>query len=158
LADVSRDILKIAVVERHKRTGNIGKGLVRGLGLKRGAIASSVAHDSHNIIVAGVSDLDMLTAVHALIRMGGGLVIACDNKIISSVELPIAGLMSYEPVETMRDKLDVLIGICHDMGSTLKDPFMALSFLALPVIPELKLTDKGLVDVGQFGFVSLFVS
>jgi adenine deaminase len=157
-SDVRRDILKIAVVERHKKTGNIGKGFVRGLGLKRGAIASSVAHDSHNIIVAGVNDFDMVTAVHALIRMGGGLVVACDNKIISSLELPIAGLMSFDPAETVRNKLDDLIRICHDLGTTLKDPFMTLSFLALPVIPELKLTDKGLVDVGQFAFVSLFVS
>jgi len=157
LSDVNRDILKIVVVERHKKTGNVGKGFVRGLGLKRGAIASSVAHDSHNIIAAGVDDMDMLTAVHALIRMGGGLVVACDNKIIAGLGLPIAGLMSCDPVEIVRDKLDALIGICHDLGSTLKDPFMALSFLALPVIPDLKLTDKGLVDVGQFGFVSLFV-
>ncbi len=158
LSDVSRDILKIAVVERHKKTGNIGKGFVRGLGLKRGAIASSVAHDSHNVIVAGVDDSDMLTAVHALVRMGGGLVVACDNKIISSVGLPIAGLMSVDTVESVRDKLDDLIAFCHDLGTTLKDPFMTLSFLALPVIPDLKLTDRGLVDVGQFGFVSLFVS
>ncbi len=157
-ADVGRDILKIAVIERHRRTGNIGKGFVRGLGLKRGAIASSVAHDSHNIITAGTNDIDMLTAVNALIRMGGGLVIACDNTVISSLDLPIAGLMSYDPVESIRDQLDVLTGICHDLGSPLADPFMALSFLALPVIPDLKLTDKGLVDVGQFNFVSLFIS
>lgn len=157
-SDISRDILKIAVVERHKKTGNIGKGFVRGLGLKKGAIASSVAHDSHNIIVAGVNDLDMLTAVHAIVRMGGGLAVACDGKIISALELPIAGLMSSDSIENIRDKLDHLVRICHDLGATLKDPFMTLSFLALPVIPDLKLTDKGLVDVGQFGFVSLFVS
>ena len=157
VADANRDILKIAVVERHKKTGNIGKGFVRGLGLKRGAIASSVAHDSHNIIVAGVNDQDMLTAVHRLIRMGGGLVVACDEKIISALKLPIAGLMSYEPIEMVKNNLNDLMDACRNLGTTIKDPFMTLSFLALPVIPDLKLTDKGLVDVNQFGFVSLFV-
>jgi adenine deaminase len=158
MPDVSRDILKIAVVERHKNTGNVGKGFVKGFGLKQGAIASSIAHDSHNIIVAGVHDCDMITAVHALIRMGGGLVVACNKKIIACLNLPIAGLMSCAPLETVRDKLDNLISICHDLGTTLQDPFITLSFLALPVIPDLKLTDRGLVDVGQFSFVSLFVS
>ena len=157
-ADIGRDILKIAVVERHKKTGNVGKGFVRGLGLKRGAIASSVAHDSHNIIVAGTNDQDMLAAVHALIRMKGGLAVACDNKIISELALPIAGLMSYEPLEIVLAKLNDLVAACRDLGTTLKDPFMTLSFLALPVIPDLKLTDKGLVDVGRFDFISLFVS
>lgn len=157
MPDVHRDILKIAVVERHNNSGRVGKGLVRGFGFKRGAIASSVAHDSHNIIVAGTNDSDMTLAVKTLVRIGGGLVVSCENKIISCLALPIAGLMSFEPVGKVRKILDEMNQICHEMGTTLNNPFMTLSFLALPVIPELKLTDKGLVDVNGFDIVSLFV-
>ncbi len=155
-SDIERDILKIAVVERHKRTGNIGKGFLKGLGLKRGAIASSVAHDSHNIVAAGVSGNDMAAAVREVIRMGGGLALACDGKPVESLELPIAGLMSREPVKIVRDKIDRLLKSSRELGAVLKDPFMTLSFLALPVIPELKLTDMGLVDVVKFEIVPLF--
>jgi adenine deaminase len=156
-ADTSRDLLKIAVVERHTRSGNMGKGFVRGLGLKRGAIASSVAHDSHNVIVVGTTDKDMKAALAAVVNMGGGMAAVCDNKVCAGLALPIAGLMSREPVQTVRDKTDRLIQAARELGSTLDDPFMTLSFLALPVIPELKITDKGLVDVGRFEIVSLFV-
>ena len=157
VSDPSRDLLKLMVVERHKGTGNIGKGYVSGFGLKRGALASSVAHDSHNIIVVGTTDKDMQTALEAVVKMGGGLAAVMDARLVASLALPIAGLMSLEPVRTVRDQLDHLIKIARDMGTALKDPFMTLSFLALPVIPELKLTDMGLIDVNKFEPVSLFV-
>ncbi|MGE5256753.1 MAG: adenine deaminase [Hyphomicrobiales bacterium] len=157
VSDPSRDLIKIAVIERHTGSGRMGIGMVRGFGLKRGALASSVAHDSHNIIVAGVSDQDMRAAVEAVVAMGGGLVAAAGGRVVAQLRLPIAGLMSLEPVQAVSDAMDGLIRAAGDMGSSLKDPFMALSFLALPVIPELKLTDLGLVDVGRFKHVSLFV-
>ena len=157
VSDPSRDLLKIMVVERHKGTGNIGKGYVRGFGLKRGALASSVAHDSHNIIVVGTSDTDMQIALEAVAKMGGGLAAVLDARIMASLALPIAGLMSSAPVRKVRDQLDHLIKVAQDLGTVLKDPFMTLSFLALPVIPELKLTDIGLIDVNRFEPVSLFV-
>jgi adenine deaminase len=157
VSDPSRDLLKIMVVERHKGTGNIGKGYVSGFGLKRGALASSVAHDSHNIIIVGTTDADMHTALEAVVKMGGGLAAAMDARLLACLALPVAGLMALEPVRTVRDQLDHLIEVAHAMGTALKDPFMTLSFLALPVIPELKLTDIGLIDVNKFEPVSLFV-
>lgn len=157
VSDISRDILKIAVVERHIGSGNVGKAFVRGFGLRKGALASSVAHDSHNIIVVGVSDEDMKTAVAAVVQMGGGLAAVCNGQIYSSVPLTIGGLMSEASVQTVRSQLDRIIGVAQAFGTILQDPFMTLSFLALPVIPELKVTDKGLVDVTQFKIVSLFV-
>jgi len=156
-ADISRDILKIAVIERHTGSGKVGKGFVRGFGLKRGAIASSVAHDSHNIIVVGTTDDDMNAALRAVVTMGGGLAAVYDNKVCAGLALPIAGLMSREPVKAVGDQMDRLIHAAREFGTTLDDPFMTLSFLALPVIPELKITDKGLVDVGRFKIVPLFV-
>ena len=147
----------MAVIERHRGTGNIGKGFVKGFGLKHGALASSVAHDSHNIIVVGTTDEDMRAASEAVVEMGGGLAAVSDAKLLAGLALPIAGLMSLETVQRVCDQLDSLIEIAHDMGTTLKDPFMTLSFLALPVIPELKLTDIGLVDVNKFEVVPLFV-
>ena len=157
VADISRDMLKIAVIERHTGSGNVGKGFVRGFGLKRGAIASSVAHDSHNIIVVGTNDEDMNAAIRAIVEMGGGLAAVYDKKVCADLALPIAGLMSLEPIPAVRDKIDRLIHAARELGVTLHDPFMTLSFLALPVIPELKITDKGLVDVTRFKIVSLFV-
>jgi len=157
VSDLDRDLLKIAVVERHKGTGNIGKGFVKGFGLKHGALASSVAHDSHNIIIVGTSDEDMQAALEAVVKMGGGLVAVSGTRLLAAMALPVAGLMSLEPVRTVRDQFEILIGMAHDMGAVLKDPFMTLSFLALPVIPELKLSDKGLIDVNKFEMVPLFV-
>jgi len=157
VSDPSKDLLKIAVVERHKGTGNVGKGFVKGFGLKSGALASSVAHDSHNIIIVGTTDEDMQTALVAVVEMGGGLAAVSENKVLARLALPIAGLMSLETVQHVRDQLDSLVGIAHDLGSTLKEPFMTLSFLALPVIPELKLTDLGLIDVNKFEIVPMFV-
>ncbi len=156
VSDITRDILKIAVVERHTGSGNIGKGFVRGFGLKKGALSSSVAHDSHNIIVVGTNDEDMKTAVESVVKMGGGLAASCESKICATLPLPIAGLMSQEPVYAVREKVEKLLEVARDFGTTLNDPFMTLSFLALPVIPELKITDKGLVDVNQFCIEPLF--
>jgi adenine deaminase len=156
-ADPKRDLLKMVVVERHRATGRIGKGFVRGIGLKQGALASSVAHDSHNIVAVGTNDADMLTAIQAVATAGGGLAAVHEGRVAAELALPIAGLMSDQPLETVRDRLDHLIRSAHRMGAVLADPFMTLSFLALPVIPALKLTDRGLVDVDRFEFVSLFV-
>ena len=157
ISDPDRDILKIAAVERHSGSGKIGKGFVKGFGLKQGAIASSVAHDSHNIIVVGVTDEDMKTAVKSVVLMGGGLAVVSGGRPIAKLSLPIAGLMSPEPVHAVRDHLDRLLACAREIGSTLQNPFMTLSFMSLPVIPELKITDKGLVDVRRFEIVPLFV-
>ena len=150
VADPERDILKLAVVERHRATGNIGLGFVRGLGLKEGALASSIGHDSHNIISAGAYDRDMYAAIIAVEGMGGGLVAVKDGEVIASLPLPIAGLLSDQPLEEIVQKLEVLEEAVRALGSSLTAPFDTLSFLALPVIPELRLTDMGLVDVLQF--------
>jgi adenine deaminase len=151
--DTSRDILKLVVVERHRATGNIGVGLVKGFGLKKGALASSIAHDCHNIIAVGTDDKDIFTAVKAVKRLHGGLVAAAGGKVLASLALPIAGLLSDEPLEVVVDKLERLEQIARDLGTTLKSPFSTLSFLALPVIPELRLTDLGLVDVSAFRLI-----
>ena len=157
VADLERDMLKIAVIERHRGTGNVGLGFVHGLGLKRGALAGSVGHDAHNLIVAGCDDGSMMAAARAVGSLGGGLVAAAGGDVLASVPLPIAGLMSDQPVETVRRQMDRLVAVAKDLGSPLHDPLMALGFLALEVIPALKLTDQGLVDVEKFGFVPLFV-
>lgn len=156
VADCEKDILKLAVVERHMASGHYGLGLVKGMGLKAGALASSVAHDSHNIVVVGTNDEDMLLAVKEVGRLRGGQVAVKEGKVMASLALPIAGLMSDRPLEEVRDKIEALKKAARTLGCPLKDPFMALSFLALPVIPELKLTDLGLVDVGQFKIVPMF--
>ena len=157
VADPGRDILKMAVIERHQATGNVGKGFVHGIGLKEGAIASSVAHDAHNLVVIGADDESMMTAARAVASMMGGVAAARGDKVLASLPLPIAGLMSDLPAEEVRHKLDELLDAAHALGSPLHDPYMAMSFLALEVIPKLKLTDQGLVDVVQFRFVPLFV-
>jgi adenine deaminase len=156
LADAERDILKMAVVERHLATGNVGLGFVKGLGLQRGAIASTVAHDHHNIVVAGADDQSMFMALQAVAAMHGGMAVADGGSILAQLPLPIAGLMSDQPIETVRHQMDDLLAAARRLGSPLHDPFMALSFLSLPVIPALKLTDRGLVDVDRFQLVSLF--
>ncbi len=151
--DTDRDILKLVVVERHKATGNIGVGLVTGFGMKRGALASSIAHDSHNIVAVGTEDKDIFAAVEEIERLQGGLVVAADGKVLASLALPIAGLLSDEPLETVVNKLERLERLAMDLGTGLPSPFATLSFLALPVIPELRLTDLGLVDVTEFRLV-----
>ena len=157
VADVERDILKLAVIERHMASGNTGLGFVRGFGLKRGALASSVSHDSHNIIVVGTNDEDMMTAAVQIVKMQGGLVVAADGKVLATVHLPIAGLMSEKSARDVVNDMEGINKAARELGCTVPSPFMAMSFLALPVIPQLKLTDKGLVDVNKFGFVPLFV-
>ncbi len=154
---ISEDIVKVAVVERHKRAGNICIGFVEGFGLKRGAVASSVAHDSHNIIIIGVSKSDMAMAVNALANVGGGIVAVQNGKIVGLVELPIAGLMSDEMPEIVCRKIEKLQKAWKTLGCAFELPFMNLSLLALPVLPELRITDKGLVDVKEFKFIPLFV-
>jgi adenine deaminase len=156
LPDIKEDILKIAVVERHRATGNVGIGFVEGFGLRSGAIGSSVAHDSHNLIIVGTNDGDMLKAVLTIKNMGGGLAVVSEGKVLASLPLPIAGLMTDAPVTQVNLQLKALQNASKSLGCKLPDPFMTLSFLSLPVIPELKLTDKGLVDVNQFKIVPLF--
>jgi adenine deaminase len=145
--NTSRDILKLVVVERHKATGNIGLGLVSGFGLKMGALASSIAHDSHNVIAVGTSDEDIFTAVKEIERLQGGLVVAAQGKVLASLALPIAGLLSDQPLEVVVSKLERLEQIATELGTTLSSPFATLSFLALPVIPEIRLTDRGVVEL-----------
>jgi adenine deaminase len=157
IADPQRDLCKLAVVERHGRTGRMGLGFVRGLGIARGAAASSIAHDSHNAIVAGTSDRDMLLCLNRLRETGGGLVVAAAGRIVAELALPIAGLMSDASAEAVVRGLEAVERDQEVICPGTKNLFQALSFLALPVIPKLRLTDKGLVDVEEFDFVPLFV-
>lgn len=147
LADPSRDLLKLVVVERHRATGNIGVGLVKGFGLKRGALASSLAHDSHNLIAVGVEDGDIYTALKEVERLQGGLVVVAGGKVLASLPLPVAGLLSDLPLEEVVARLEELHSVAASLGCELPSPFATLSFMALPVIPELRLTDKGLVEI-----------
>ncbi|MHB0867377.1 MAG: adenine deaminase [Thermoleophilia bacterium] len=156
VADPERDLLKIAVFERHLASGNVGLGFVQGMGLKQGAIASSVAHDSHNVIVVGVSDDDMWAAVQQVIRMQGGAAVVAGGEVLASLPLPVAGLMSDRPAAEVAAGSQSLIEAARGLGCPLADPLITLSFLALPVVPELKLTDRGLVDVERFELVGLW--
>jgi adenine deaminase len=153
MPDIHRDVLKLVVVERHKWTGNIGSGLITGFGLKRGALASSIAHDSHNIVAVGTNDVDIYAAVKQIEKMQGGLTVVADGKVIASLPLPVAGLLSAEPLETVAIKLANVEKAASELGVKLASPFSTLSFVALPVIPELRLTDLGLVDVLQFRLI-----
>jgi len=159
IANRHLDVVKIAVIERHGKTKNIGLGLVENFNLKNGAIATTIAHDSHNIIVIGDNDLDMSVAVNEIKRIDGGITIAQNGKIEASLELPIAGLMSTESMETVSEKLRTLRTIAYDKLriSPKVEPFMTLSFLALPVIPELKITDRGYFDVKRFDWIDIEV-
>jgi adenine deaminase len=156
ISDIERDILKIAVVERHKGTGNIGIGFVMGFGIKRGAIAQSVSHDSHNILCIGTSDKEMKRAIEEVVGMGGGQVVIEGDQVVASLSLPVGGLMSTESLEDVARKSKLIREKAKEMGCKLHDPFMVLSFLALPVIPHLKITDRGLVDVNSFQIIPLF--
>lgn len=153
------DILKMAVIERHNATGNIGMGLVEDFRLKGGAIASTIAHDSHNLIVIGDNDEDMLLAINEVSKVGGGITICSKGKVLKTLSLPIAGLISDDPMEKVDEELKEMLHIAYDkLGVSEKiDPFMTLSFLALPVIPEVKVTDKGLFDVTKFDFMDVSV-
>ena len=140
-------------MERHQATGNIGLGLISGFGLKNGALASSVAHDSHNIVVVGTSDEDMFFAVREIEKLGGGLVVVADGKVLDSLPMPVAGLLADLPLESVVDALARLEKKVAKMGVILPSPFATLSFMALPVIPEIRLTDLGLVDVNDFKLI-----
>ena len=153
-ADPSRDLAKLAVVERHRGTGNVGVSFARGFGLERGAIASSVAHDSHNVVVAGCDDTSMETAVRRAAALGGGIVVAHGAQVLAEVALPVAGLMSNAAMEEVDRAERRANEATRALGTAVDHPFMTLAFLALPVIPELKLTDRGLVDVAAFDLVS----
>ncbi len=154
--DPARDLLKMAVVERHQGSGRVGLGLIQGFGLQKGALASSVAHDCHNLVAVGASEDDMLAALHHLIKLQGGLAVAAEGKILAELPLPIAGLLSPLSLAEVAAAYDTLTRAYLSLGGVLSDPFMALSFMALEVIPALKLTDQGLVDVDRFQVVPLF--
>ena len=157
VSDPERDILKMAVVERHRATGDVGVGLVKGFGLKSEALASSLAHDAHNIGVVGASDADMLAAVHAVVEQRGGLAVVRDGEVLARLPLPIGGLMSDQPFEEVAARLEAVEAAAESIGCTVWRPFMVLSFLALSVIPALKLTDRGLVDVEAWELVPVGV-
>ena len=148
--NAEKDIAKVAVADRHKATGNIGLGLVKGFGLKAGAVASTVAHDSHNLLVVGMNDSDMAFAANKLIEIGGGMVAVNQGKVLALVELPIAGLMSDKKVEEVGEELKLLKGAWAELGCKMTSPFITMSFLPLSVIPELRTTDKGLIDTKEF--------
>jgi adenine deaminase len=153
-ADPTRDLLKICVLERHGRNGNIGRGFVRGFGFADGALASSVGHDSHNLCVLGSNDADMAVAANRLIALGGGFCAVRGGAVLAEMRLPIAGLMSLDPFEEVATQLTALRAAVRGMGCGLAEPFLQLAFLALPVIPHLKITDMGLVDVDRFELVA----
>jgi adenine deaminase len=154
--DIACDILEIGVVERHQYTGNIGLGFVKGFGLKTGAVASSIAHDSHNIVVIGTNEEDMAFACNRLKEIGGGIVLCSGSEVKSELALPIAGLMSDKTLDYVAQKQRELEERISEMGCKLQAPFITMSFLALPVIPKLKITDKGLVDVEKLKIVDIF--
>jgi adenine deaminase len=158
MADRERGIVKVAVIERHLGTGNVGLGFLRGLGPVDGAVACTVAHDHHNLIVAGSDDASMRTAIAEVVRLGGGAAVARADEVLAGLPLPIAGLISDRSLAEVRNLLDGLTAAAHDCGCSHQDPVMALSFVALEVIPSLKLTDLGLVDVDRFELVPLAVS
>ena len=151
--DLARDLARIAVVERHGKNGNIATGFVRGFGMVRGAIASTVCHDHHNVAVVGQDYGDMALAVARLSQIEGGFVVVAGGAVLAELALPVAGLMSLEPFEHVRDRLVELRAAARSLGVVLEEPFLQLAFLALPVIPHLKITDHGLVDVDAFAVI-----
>jgi adenine deaminase len=158
VADPARDLAKIAVIERHLGTGRIGLGFVRGFGLLRGAFASTFSHDAHNLIVVGVDDDDMARAVARLDQLGGGLVVVEGGSVTAELPLPVAGLVSDLPLGSVIEASEATVAAVHALGSEVSSPFQSLAFLALSVIPSLKITDHGLVDVDRFELVPLAVS
>ncbi len=153
-ADPAQDVLKVCVVARHGKNRNIGRGFVKGFGLKGAALASSIGHDSHNVCVVGADDADMATAVNRLIQIGGGFVAVRDGAVLGELPLPLAGLVSLDPFEAVAQRLHRLRDLVRDLGCTLPEPFLQLAFLPLPVIPHLKITDFGLVDVDKFELIA----
>ena len=155
-ANLEEDILKICVIERHRASGNIGRGFVKGFKLKSGAIASTVAHDSHNMVIIGTNDEDMYRAAVRLIKMQGGKVVVNNEEVLAELPLPIAGLISDKDYEFVTNSCDNLNKAAKELGCELNDPFMAMAFLSLPVIPDLKITDKGVFDTNRFEFINIF--
>jgi len=153
LPDLARDAIRVSVIERHGRHGGSASGFVHGFGMKQGAIASSVGHDSHNLCVVGVDEASMAAAANRLIEIGGGFAVADAGAVVAELALPIAGLMSDQPFETVRQDLEALRAAAKGLGVVLAEPFLQVAFLTLPVIPHLKITDRGLVDVDAFAFV-----
>ena len=157
VADPKRDLVKIAVLERHHASGRVGLGFATNVGLQRGAFASTVAHDAHNVVALGVDDADMAACANRMVEIGGGIVIADGGRVVEELPLPVAGLMSDQPLAAVHERLSSMERRLKAMGATMEAPFMTLSFLALSVIPELKITDRGLVDVARFELVPLGV-
>jgi adenine deaminase len=151
--DLAQDVVKVAVISRHGHNRNIGRGFVTGFGLRRGAIASSVGHDSHNLCVVGADDGDMAAAINRLIALQGGFAVVADGEVRAELALPVAGLMSELGFEAVRDALEPLRAAARGLGVTLPEPFLQVAFLPLPVIPHLKITDRGLVDVDRMRLV-----
>lgn len=157
LNDTSQDIIKAAVVERHRGTGTMGKGFVKGFSIKEGAVASTVAHDSHNLLILGTNDEDMALAGNTLAKVGGGMVAVKNGQVIALLPLPIAGLMCQEPADVVAKKVEELDLAWKELGCNMVSPFMTMALIALAVLPELRLTNKGLVDTVNFQFVDLFL-
>ena len=153
-ADTAQDVLKVCVVARHGKNRNIGRGFVKGFGMKDVALASSIGHDSHNVCVIGADDADMAAAVNRLIAIGGGFAAVRQGVVLGELPLRLAGLMSLEPFESVATGLRSLRALVRDLGCTLPEPFLQLAFLPLPVIPHLKITDFGLVDVDRFELIA----
>ena len=158
VSDMSRDMLKMAVFERHGKSGSVGLGFVSGFGLRQGAVASTVAHDHHNLVVIGVDDESMIAAARRCVENGGGIAVANGKTILAEIALPVGGLMSEHPVERVATEYQSCIDAARQLGSPLQDPLMQMSFLALEVIPTIKLTDLGLVDVERFETVSIWTA
>jgi adenine deaminase len=155
LADPARGHAKIAVVERHLGTGRIGRGLVKGFGLERGALATTLSHDAHNLVVVGMSDAAMATAARRLANIGGGIVAVDGAEVLAELPLPVAGILSDAPLAEVVERSEAVVAAAEKLGCTIEAPFQLLAFLALSVIPALKLTDRGLVDVERFELVPL---
>jgi adenine deaminase len=150
---VEQDILKAVVLERHGKNGNTGLGFIRGFGLQKGAIASSVGHDSHNLCCVGTNDADMVCAFNTLLEMQGGFVAVQDGKVLAKLPLALGGLLSTAPAEEVRQALKELHKAASSLGCPLSDPFLSLAFITLPVIPFLKLTDRGMFDTVKFSLL-----
>jgi len=156
-SDISRDLLKVTVLERHHASGRFCTGFVRGFGLKKGAIASTVCHDAHNIVVVGTNDRDMLCAVIELVRCKGGFVATCGEKVVDSLPLPVAGLMSNMPAADVASAYTRIEKTLKKLGSAVDDAFLTMSFLSLSVIPKIRITDRGIIDVNGDRIVPLFL-